>query len=120
MPAEDAPPGTEAALDEATYLEHLRAELEQAQTITDEDLAALARERATSVQQYLADSAAIDPSRMGLGDVVEGDQSEEGAVRMKLGLTAGGPSPDDGAAPAEAEPPDEPATDAPAVAAGAT
>ncbi|MFO7857612.1 MAG: hypothetical protein R6V11_01675, partial [Ectothiorhodospiraceae bacterium] len=83
---EDEAPGFDAT----AYREHLATEVAAAQTVTDEELEALAQARADAVRQFIVsggEAPAIEPGRVRWMAPIEVEAN--GAVVVEIGLAAG-------------------------------
>jgi hypothetical protein len=83
--AEDAAP----EFDAAAYREHLATEVTAAQTVTEEDLVALAQARADAVRNFIlgqGDAPAIEPDRVRWMAPIEVEAN--GAVVLEIRLAA--------------------------------
>ncbi|MFO8043260.1 MAG: DUF748 domain-containing protein, partial [Alkalispirochaeta sp.] len=88
-PTEDEEPEFDPEFDAAAYREHLATEVTAAQTVTEEDLEALAQARADAVRNFIlgeSDAPAIEPSRVRSMAPIEVEAN--GAVVLEIGLAA--------------------------------
>ncbi|MFO8065310.1 MAG: hypothetical protein R6V29_11855, partial [Spirochaetia bacterium] len=77
----------EPEFDAAAYREHLATEVTAAQTVTEEDLEALAQTRADAVRKFIlggSDAPAIEPNRV--RSVAPVEVEANGAVVLEIGL----------------------------------
>lgn len=83
-PEDPANPEGRQLLDEPRYLAELRARLDEAQAISDEQLQELARERAETVIALLTDEGGVDPQRVQTGAVKAVEANDEERIPLKL------------------------------------
>ena len=70
------------SFDAAKFYESLRDRLLQAQPVTDDDLSALARDRARSIAEALTAGGALDASRVMVSNPVEAKRKKKGSQRI--------------------------------------
>ena len=87
--AQTTEPGDKAkpTLDETTYIEELRARLEESQAATDQELTALGDARAAGIRQVLLSDGAMAEDRVALGTSKPVESSQETEVRMELAVS---------------------------------
>ena len=83
----------EPRLDTLAYAAELERRLVDAESVREEQLAVLARERAAAVRDAILEAGASLESRVFVGDVRQVDDGEEAAVPMEVVLSADGVSP---------------------------
>jgi uncharacterized protein involved in outer membrane biogenesis len=76
-------------LDEAGYLEALRAALLEQQVVEPQDFRLLGLERAAAVRNTLVESGGLDPARIMLAEPGEAPRADENLVFLKLELDTG-------------------------------
>ncbi len=86
-PDEDGEPG-DPRLDTVALSAELESRLVEAETVSDEELAALADQRAANVRTAVIETDPVLEARVVIGKPREVDGSEESAVPMEVALTA--------------------------------
>ncbi len=97
-PDEEGEPG-EPRLDTVAFSAELESRLVEAESVSDEELAALAEQRAANVRAAVIETDPALEARVVIGKPREVDGSEESAVPMEVALTADA----EAVAPEEAE-----------------
>jgi hypothetical protein len=75
--------------DVQAYVEDLRNRLTAAESVSDQQLEALAEARVTAIRDFLLAGGELDPAQLGTGESQAGEPDEDGWLVLEFGLQAG-------------------------------